>query len=274
MVGRHSRQGWPGPAGRAPEPAEARVSAALPEVGRRHGALGTRARGSWRSTRQCPAAGAAHRAAAGALGGGLVGGQRVSFGRRLALRPSIRRNRLCHSLWLTSASLPRRAAAIGRAALTSASSAGGFFKGEADRSARREPPPGLAQTALARTPTRNSSEPHSSGLLWKLYLGGAPRDSRAGACAPLRCCAPQRDLVCMHVPACACVCPRERGRVCEGAGVCAQMHCVRCASACVRPWVWRSWLWVARAHCHGQPGPAWQGSPAHMRTGISAGSCL
>lgn len=198
----------------------------------------------------------------------------MSLGRRLALRPSIRRNRLCHSLWLTSASLPRRAAAIGRAALTSASSAGGFFKGEADPSARREPPPGLAQTALARTPTRNSSEPHSSGLLWKLYLGGAPRDSRAGACAPLRCCAPQRDLVCMHVPACACVCPRERGRVCEGAGVCAQMHCVRCASACVRPWVWRSWLWVARAHCHGQPGPAWQGSPAHMRTGISAGSCL
>lgn len=73
-MGRHSWQGWPGPAGRAPEPAEARVSAALPEVGRRHGTLGTRARGSRRSIRQCPAAGAAHRAAAGVRGPGLVGG--------------------------------------------------------------------------------------------------------------------------------------------------------------------------------------------------------
>lgn len=31
-------------------------------------------------------------------------------------------------------------------------------------------------------------------------------------------------LVCKHVPACACVCLRERGRVSEDAGVCAQMY--------------------------------------------------
>lgn len=260
-MGRRSWKGLAGPAGRAPGPAEAGVSAALPEAGRRHQALGTRARGPQCSIRPCPAARAEHRAGAraGAEAGAAAGagagvwsegtdsGQRVRLGGCLALRPSIGRNRLCRSLWLKSPSLSRRAAAIGRAAPTSASSAGGFFKGEADRSARQEPPPGLAQTALARIPPPTSppnfSEPHRAGLLRKMHLGGAPPRNRAGACAPLGgLCSAVCSGVRMQVPACACVCPRERGRVSEGAGVCARVHGVCCPLARVRPWVWLGWL--------------------------------
>lgn len=238
MVGRRSWKGLAGPAGRTPGPAEAGVSAALPEVGRRHQALGTRARGPQRSIRPCPAARAEHRAGAGAgvaagAGAGVWSegtgsGQRVRLGGCLALRPSIGRNRLCRSLWLKSPSLSRRAAAIGRAAPTSASSAGGFFKGEADRSVRQEPPPGLARTALAPIPppprpaSANRTAPACSG---RCTWGEAPPRSRAGACVPLGgLCSVVCSRVRMRVPACACVCPRERGRVCEDAGVCAQMR--------------------------------------------------
>lgn len=276
-MGPRSWRGWTGPAGRAPETAKAGVSAALPEVGRRHRALGTRSRGSRRSGRRWPAARAAHLAGAGVRGGagGQQGsGQRVRLDCCLALRPSIGRNRLCHSLWLTSPSLPRRAAAIGRAAPTSASSAGGFFKGEADPSVRREPPPGLAHTALARTPSRNFTEPHSSGLFWRVHLGGAPRDNRAGACAPLGGCARQWVLLCacmcMHVPVCAC------GSV--GASVRAQVcahRCTGCATplpACA-PGFGKAGCASHALTAVANQAPAWQGSPVHMRTGVSAESC-
>lgn len=192
--------------------------------------LGTWSRGSRRCGRQCPAARAAHLAGAEVRGGGLGGWAGGSGYASTAVWPCVRRNRLCHSLWLTSPSLPRRAAAIGRAAPTSASSAGGFFKGEADPSALREPPPGLAQTVLARTPSRNFSESHSSGLLWRVHLGGAPRDNHAGACAPLGGCARQCVLLCacmcLHVPVCAC------GSV--GASVRAQVCAHRC-TVCAAP---------------------------------------
>lgn len=69
-MGRRSWRGWAGPVGRAPEPADAGVSTALPEVGQRQRALGTLAHGSRRSGRRCPAARAEHRAAAGVRGGG------------------------------------------------------------------------------------------------------------------------------------------------------------------------------------------------------------
>lgn len=151
-----------------------------------------------------------------------LAGQRVSLSRRLDLRPWIGRNRLCHSLGLTSPSLPRPAAAIGRAALASASSAGGFFKGEADPSARREPPPGPAQTASAWTPSRNFGEPQSSGGRWRVHLGGARRGNRAGACAPVGGRAGQRALQgacgCLRVPAGAWArrCGRRCARRCPG----------------------------------------------------------
>lgn len=134
-------------------------------------------------------------------------GQRVRLGRRLALRPSIGRNQLCRSLWLTSSSLLRRAAAIGRATPTSASSAGGFFKGEADRSVRREPPPGLAQTALARTipPTTNFNQPHRSGPLCRVHLGGGTAgEPRGGVRSSWVLCSAMCASVCVHVPACVC----------------------------------------------------------------------
>lgn len=97
--------------------------------------------------------------------------------------------------------------------------------------------------------------------------GQAWRANRAGACAPLGCCARPCAPVCVRVPAYACACLRRRGRVCEGAGVFAAP-----LPACA-PGLGRLAL-VADAHCHGQPGPAWQGSPMRQRTGISAGSGL
>ena len=133
---------------------------------------------------------------------------------------------------------------------------------------RREPHPGLAQTTPARTaPPPTSASPtvlvRSGGRVW----GQAWRANRAGACAPLGCCARLCAPVCVRVPAYACACLRRRGRVCEGAGVFAAP-----LPACA-PGLGRLAL-VADAHRHGQPGPAWQGSPMRQRTGISAGSGL
>lgn len=163
--------GWAGPAGRAPGPAEAGVSRALPEEGRR--ALGTLACGSRRSGRRCPAARAAHRPGAGARGGGGAGRGHRGASAAETGPPSVDRSEPALSLALPHVSKsPRHAAAIGRAAPTSASSAGGCFKGEADPSARREPPPGLAQTALAGTPSPQLGRATGLWLRRRVHLGG------------------------------------------------------------------------------------------------------
>lgn len=255
-MGRRSWKGLAGPAGRAPGPAEAGVSAALPEAGRRHQALGTRVRGPQRSIRPCPATRAEHRAGAGAGAAAGAGtgvwsegtgsGQRVRLGGCLNLRPSIGRNRLCRSLWLKSPSLSRRAAAIGRAAPTSASSAGGFFKGEADPERATGAAPGACPNCLGPYPPHLPAQLQRTTQRWPAPEG-APRGRHRRVTARGRAlllgglCSAVCSGVRMQVPACACVCPRERGRVCEGAGVCARVHGVRCPLGRVRPWVWLGW---------------------------------
>lgn len=154
-------------------------------------------------------------------------GQRVRLGRRLALRPSIGRNQLCRSLWLTSSSLLRRAAAIGRATPTSASSAGGFFiKGrltEACGGSRLQglpKPPWLGQSPQPPTSTSHTALARSAVCTW----GEAPRENHAGACAPPGCCAPQCVLLC------ACTCLHVSARDCRsvGASVSPQVCAPKC----------------------------------------------
>lgn len=215
--------GLAGPAGRAPGPGAAGVSAALPEVGRRRRALGTLACGSLRGGLRCPAARAAHRPGAGARGGGGAGrghqGASAPTGPpsvdrsepALSLaRPHVSKSpeaRRCHWPRCPYIRLP----------------AGGCFKGEADPSARREPPPGLAQTALAGTPSPQLGEPHSPGCAGGCTWGERRGWPRGGVGSPGLCCA-----VCarVHVPACAWA-PAAAWARPWGAGVCTHMHGVR-----------------------------------------------
>lgn len=109
----------------------------------------------------------------------------------------------------------------------------------------------------ARPPPTDFGEPHRSGPLWRVQLGGRHGGLTARGRALFW------GVVRGSVLLCACTCLHMPVRACGGVGasvrvqVCAPKCTVRCASACVRPWVWGDWLWVADAHCHGQPGPAW-----------------
>lgn len=142
---------------------------------------------------------------------------------RLDLRPWIGRNRLCHSLGLTSPSLPRHAAAIGRAAPTSASPRAGVLKGRLTRARGGSRPQGLPKPPWLGPLPRNLGS-HTALAALEGAPGGSAGGGRAGALAPPGlCCA-----VCarVHVPACAWA-PAAAWARPWGAGVCTQMHGVR-----------------------------------------------
>lgn len=230
-MGRRAWRGWAGSTGRAPGPAEAGVPAELPDAGRRRQALGAGSRGPGRSCRPCPAARAAHGAGSGAAAGagaGVRGGDPAGgSGRALAaVWTSVRLSVRTGSVARTGSRLQVSRGAqlpLDGPSLHPPPPPAGFFKGEADRSVRWEPPPGLAQVALAGTPAPPSLGSHTA-LAWlrKVHLGAAPRGNCAEACA-WGLCSATYARVCMHVPACACVCLQEHGQSVR-TGVCAQMH--------------------------------------------------
>lgn len=156
--------GWAGPTRRAPAPTEAGVSAALPDAGQQRWALGARARGPGDSARPCLAARTAHLAVSGAVTGAGAGvrGRGPEGGSKRSLvavwssvRLSVRTGSVAHSGSSLQVS-QSAAAAIGQAAPTSASSAGGFFlKGRLTRVCGGCRPQGLPKLPWPGYPRHN-----------------------------------------------------------------------------------------------------------------------
>lgn len=224
MVGRRSRRGRAGPADGARGPAGAGVSAALRKAGRRVGALGTRARGPRRSRRPCPASRASHLAGAGAAaraevggpGGGAGRGRRVRLGRRPAL-PSVDRSEPALSLAQPHVFKSPEAPSChwtghpyirllrGRV----------FLKGRLTEACG-----GSRLQGLPKPPCLDVGEPHRSGPLWRAHPGGRHGGPTARGRALLWGAVRGAGCACVYARACACL--RRRGRICGGAGVCAQ----------------------------------------------------